>query len=41
MPWRKMLAYLTGSVDQELLLRNQFLAAENGSCAPRSKADCC
>ncbi|MHC4549909.1 MAG: helix-turn-helix domain-containing protein [Planctomycetota bacterium] len=29
MPWRKMLAYLTGSVDQELLLRNEFLAAEN------------
>ena len=29
MPWRKMLAYLTGSVDQELLLRDEFLAAEN------------
>ena len=29
MPWRKMLAYLTGSVDQEFLLRNEFLAAEN------------
>ncbi len=29
MPWRKMLTYLTGSVDQELLLRHEFLAAEN------------
>jgi hypothetical protein len=29
MPWRKMLAYLHGSVDQELLLRSEFLAAEN------------
>jgi hypothetical protein len=24
-----MLAYLTGSVDQDLLLRNEYLAAEN------------
>jgi hypothetical protein len=29
MPWRKMLAYLTGSVDEDLLLRNEYLAAEN------------
>ncbi len=29
MPWRKMLAYITGTVDQELLLRNEYLAAEN------------
>jgi len=29
MPWRKMLAYVTGSVDQEIVLRNEFLAAEN------------
>ena len=29
MPWRKILAHLTGTVDQELLLRNEFLAAEN------------
>ena len=26
MPWRKMLAYITGTVDQELLLRNEHLA---------------
>jgi len=29
MPWRKMLASITGTVDQELLLRNEYLAAEN------------
>jgi hypothetical protein len=29
MPWRRVLAYLTGSVDQDLLLRNEYLAAEN------------
>jgi hypothetical protein len=25
----RMLAYITGTVDQELLLRNEYLAAEN------------
>src|SRR5262249_42148520 len=29
MSWARMLAYLTGTVDQELLLRNEYLAAEN------------
>src|ERR1700730_18670265 len=29
MIWARMLAYITGSVDQELLLRNEYLAAEN------------
>ena len=29
MLWARMLAYITGTVDQELLLRNQYLAAEN------------
>ncbi|MHC4932522.1 MAG: integrase core domain-containing protein [Planctomycetota bacterium] len=29
MSWSKLLAYLTGTVDQELLLRNEYLAAEN------------
>ncbi len=29
MDWKKLLAYITGSVDQELLLRNESLAAEN------------
>src|SRR5450755_869974 len=26
----RILAYITGTVDQELLLRNEYLAAENG-----------
>lgn len=29
MEWARILAYITGSVDQELLLRNEYLAAEN------------
>ena len=29
MEWKKMLSYVTGSVDQELLLRNEYLLAEN------------
>jgi Tfp pilus assembly major pilin PilA len=29
MIWMRMLAYITGTVDQELLLRNEYLAAEN------------
>ena len=29
MDWKKLLAYITGSVDQELLLRNEYLVAEN------------
>ncbi len=29
MDWRRMLAYVTGTVDQELLLRNEYLLAEN------------
>jgi hypothetical protein len=29
MPWARMLAYVTGKVNQELLLRNEYLAAEN------------
>ena len=27
--WLRLLAYVTGSVDQELLLRNEYLATEN------------
>src|SRR5450759_1935548 len=27
--WARILAYITGTVDQELLLRNEYLAAEN------------
>lgn len=29
MDWQKLLAYITGSVDEELLLRNEYLVAEN------------
>jgi hypothetical protein len=29
MDWVRILAYITGAVDQELLLRNEYLAAEN------------
>jgi hypothetical protein len=29
MIWARMLAYITGTVDQELLLRNEYLAAED------------
>jgi hypothetical protein len=29
MVWARMLAYVTGTVDQELLARNEYLAAEN------------
>ena len=28
--WLRLLAYVTGSVNQELLLRNEYLVAENG-----------
>ena len=27
--WARVLAYITGTVDQEFLLRNEYLAAEN------------
>jgi putative transposase len=29
MDWKQLLAYITGSVEQELLLRNKYLVAEN------------
>ena len=29
MIWVRVLAYITGTVDPELLLRNEYLAAEN------------
>ncbi len=29
MDWKKLLAYATGSVDEELLLRNEYLVTEN------------
>ena len=29
MDWKRLLAYVTGSVDEELLLRNEYLVREN------------
>jgi len=29
MEWKTLLAYITGTVDQELLLRNEYLVAES------------
>ncbi len=29
MDWKTLLAYITGTVDQELLLRNESLVTEN------------
>ena len=29
MPWKKLLSYIAGSVDQELLHRNEYLVTEN------------
>jgi hypothetical protein len=29
MAWKKLLAYIAGSVDQELLLRNEYLVMKN------------
>ena len=29
MDWPRILTYITGTVDEELLLRNEYLAAEN------------
>lgn len=29
MDWKQLLAYITGSVEEELLLRNEYLVAEN------------
>jgi putative transposase len=33
MHWARILAFVTGMVDQELLARNEYLAAENPLCA--------
>ena len=29
MDWKQLLAYITGTVDQEMLLRNEYLVTEN------------
>ena len=35
MPWKKLLSNITGSIDEELRLRNKYLVIENR--IPRSK----
>jgi putative transposase len=37
MNWARILAYVTGTMDQELLLRNEYLAAENRILKARLK----
>ena len=41
MIWARMLAYITGTVDHELLLRNEYLAAEKRILRAQIKAGCC
>jgi hypothetical protein len=41
MLWARLLSYVTGTVKQELLLRNEYLAAENRIREVRSKVGCC
>jgi hypothetical protein len=38
MDWKTLLAYITGSVDQELLLRNEYLVTEIAFCGSKSRA---
>ena len=35
MGWKKLLAYISASVDDELLLRNEYLGAENPILRPQ------
>jgi hypothetical protein len=37
MDWKHLLAYITGTVDQELLQRNEYLVTEIAFCATRSR----
>jgi hypothetical protein len=38
MDWPRILAYITGTVDQELLLRNEYLVAENRILSDQANA---
>ena len=38
MDWKKLLAYISGSVDEGLLLRNEYLATENRVLRAQIKA---
>ena len=37
MDWARILAYVTGTVDQELLSRNEYLVTENRILVPRQR----
>jgi len=37
MNWKQLLAYITGTVEQELLWRNEYLVTENRILPTRSK----
>ena len=38
MPWKKLLAHVTGSVDEELCLRNEYLITENRTLRSKIKS---
>ena len=40
MDWVSILTYITGTVDQELLLRNEYLVVENRILKPSSRPGC-
>lgn len=40
MDWPCLLAYITGTIDQEFLLRNESLVTETGFLKSRSRAGC-
>ena len=40
MLWARMLAYITGTVEQELVLRNEYLAAENRILRAQVQGSC-
>ncbi len=41
MDWARILAYITGTVDQELLSRNEYLVTENRSSNASSRDGSC
>ena len=41
MLWARLLAYVTGTVNEELLLRNEYLAAENRILRGQARVGCC
>jgi putative transposase len=41
MLWAHLLAYVTGTVNQEMVLRNEYLTAENRILRVRSRVGCC